>query len=365
MGKASPFVISFLSTTALVFGCSGSTPNASIDDDSGGTHGDSAGSETSITDDSAVVVTDSNDDTTTTDTTGARDTPSTGAHVKTVFVIVMENHDWSAIKASASAPYINGLLSKASYASNYNTPAGNHPSEPNYIWLEAGSNLGITTDDDPSPTHHLTETDHLVSQLAKAGLTWKSYVEDIDGSSCPLASSGKYAAKHVPQIFFDDVATPSKNCTDHIRPYSELSTDLSGGTGLARYDFITPNLCNDMHGNLAFSGGCLPDVATGDTWLSKEVPKILDSAAYKDNGALFILWDEGTAPILGTSSDGPIGLIVLSPLAKGAGYTNSTKYTHSSTLKTFERIFGVPFLRDAAAAGTTDLADLFMAGALP
>jgi hypothetical protein len=67
---------------------------------------------------------------------------------------------------------------------------------------------------------------------------------------------------------------------------------------------------------------------------------------------LFITWDEA-----GTG-DGPIGMIVLSPFAKGNGYQNTTHYTHGSTLRTFEEIFGVsPFLGDAA--NETDLSDLF------
>jgi hypothetical protein len=56
--------------------------------------------------------------------------------------------------------------------------------------------------------------------------------------------------------------------------------------------------------------------------------------------------------------DCPVGLIVLSPLAKGGGYTNTSSYDHSSMLKTVQRIFGVsPFLRGAATA--SDLSALF------
>ena len=51
-------------------------------------------------------------------------------------------------------------------------------------------------------------------------------------------------------------------------------------------------------------------------------------------------------------------MIVLSPFAKGSGYSNSIHYTLSSTLRTFEEIFGVtPLLGDAA--NQTDLSDLF------
>jgi hypothetical protein len=123
---------------------------------------------------------------------------------------------------------------------------------------------------------------------------------------------------------------------------------------VARYNFITPNLCDDGHDS------CSPTndpVKQTDTWLSTEVPKILNSSAYKNGGALFITWDEGEG------GDGPIGMMVLSPLAKGNGYANSIHYTHSSTLRTMEEIFGVsPMLGDAQNA--TDLSDLFIAGAI-
>ena len=42
------------------------------------------------------------------------------ASVKTVFVILMENHNWSEIKGSSSAPYTNNtLLPLASHAEQY------------------------------------------------------------------------------------------------------------------------------------------------------------------------------------------------------------------------------------------------------
>ncbi len=93
-------------------------------------------------------------------------------------------------------------------------------------------------------------------------------------------------------------------------------------------------------------------IQQGDDWLAAQIPKIQASDAYQNGGAIFITWDEGGP------GNNPIGMIVLSPLAK-AGYSNTIEYTHSSTLRTMQTIFGVgPFLHDAANA--TDLGDLFM-----
>ncbi len=265
-----------------------------------------------------------------------------------VFIILMENHDWSQIKGNPTAPYINDtLLPMSSYAEQYNNPPALHPSLPNYLWLEAGDNFGIFDDRLPAAGHQST-TAHLVTLLEIAALSWRSYQEDISGAVCPLVGVKRYAPKHNPMVYFDDVTNindpGSPYCIQHVRPYTELETDLQNDT-VASYNFITPNLCNDMH-------DC--SIATGDTWLSNEVPKILSSQAFQSGGALFITWDEGRG-----SSDGPIGMIVLSPFAKGNGYFNSNYYTHSSTLRTIQNIFGLtPCLGDAANA--TDLSDLFL-----
>jgi len=115
-----------------------------------------------------------------------------------------------------------------------------------------------------------------------------------------------------------------------------------------------------MHGEtLSVSCSVLNDgqlVTNADNWLKDLVPKIQASAAYQQGGVIFILWDEGDESIGRPASDGPIGLIALSPYAK-QGYSNSVAYTHSSTLRTVQTIFGVPLLRDAQNA--TDLRDLF------
>ncbi|HAE84756.1 MAG TPA: phosphoesterase [Ktedonobacter sp.] len=271
---------------------------------------------------------------------------------KTVFLIMMENHNWSDVKNSPSAPYINQtLLPIASYAEQYFNPPGNHPSEPNYLWLEAGTNFGISNDDDPAVNHQST-TQHFVTLLDHAHISWKSYQEGISGTVCPLTGDGLYAPKHNPMIFFDDVTNTndpnSSSCIAHIRPYSELVTDLQQNTQ-ARYNFITPNLCNDMHNTCAPLNDA---VKQGDTWLAQNLPAILNSQAYKNGGIVFITWDEGVG------SDGPIGMIILSPEAKGGGYSNTIHYTHSSLLRSLQEIFGVtPLLGDATQA--TDLSDLF------
>ena len=269
--------------------------------------------------------------------------------IRTVFVIVFENTSWSAIAGNPAAPYINGLLSQASRAERYFTPPGLHPSAPNYMWMEGGRDFGFAGGSTFSPSvNSQNTTNHLVTQLASAGISWKAYEEGITAGQCPLADSGLYAVRHNPFVFFNDITgfqnATSPSCVAHVRPYSELASDLLQNS-VARYNFIKPDLCHDMH-------DC--GVATGDAWLATELPRILASQAYQTGGAVFITWDEGN----GSTEDGPLGLIALSPAAKGHGYSNTTYYTHGSLLLTLQEIFGVgPLLGDASNA--TDLSDLF------
>ncbi len=271
--------------------------------------------------------------------------------IKTVFIIVMENRDWPTIQGdTTNAPYLNNtLLPMASYARQYFTPPGLHPSEPNYLWLEAGANFGIVDDGLPT-TNRVNTTNHLVTLLDRAGVSWKAYPEGITGNDCPLLDNYPYTARHNPVLFFDDVTTHFDYCTNHVRPYSELADDLANNRA-ARYNLVIPNLTNDMHD---WAPGSLSLLRQGDDWLARELPGILVSSAYTNGGALFIVWDEGDL-----YSDGPLGLIVLSPRARGNGYSNTNYYTHSSLLRTVHEIFGVrPFLGDAANA--PDLSDLFV-----
>jgi len=268
----------------------------------------------------------------------------------TVFTIVMENHSYGDIVGNKDAPYLNTLISQGALAAGYHDSYV-HPSEPNYIWMVAGENFGILNDNDPGPGNVIDTTSHLADQLEQAGLTWKSYQEDVT-NPCGMVSGGAYASKHNPFVYFADVngwdgksMHPGARCTSHILDYGQLTADLQAGQ-VPDYAFITPNLQHDMHDG---------SVAEGDAWLAAEVPRILASPAYTNGGALFILWDEGS-----NDADDP-PFIVLSPNAK-AGFVSQQSYDTSSFLKTVQSMLGVsplPCATDPTTVPAMD--DLFTA----
>jgi hypothetical protein len=267
----------------------------------------------------------------------------------TVFTIVMENKSRHEILGNRDAPYINQLADHNAVAYGYHDPYV-HPSEANYLWMVSGQNFGILDDGDPK-AHHLDSTSHVADQIELGGLTWKTYQESM-GAPCGLKSHGRYAAKHNPFVFFDDINgwdgtqfQPSQRCIDHVVDYAQLDADIAAGA-VPNYVFITPNLDNDMHDG---------SIADGDAWLSREVPKILATPAFRDGGVLFLLWDEGSGKPVG--DDPPF--IAISPNVN-AGMKSQVEYDTSSYLKTVETVLGLGALPcDSAPEAVETMQDLF------
>lgn len=371
--------------------------------------------------------------------------------VKTVFVIALENHNWTQpddgpdarihqIYKNPNAPFLNSLVDgsatatidgekvdisqQVAYAAAYHnvlaTESGNnthlHPSEPNYIWSEAGSNLGVLKDNDPySPKGETVQdtNEHLCALLMKAGKTWMSYQEDIDlaedasskltnvplpkdhwtvplvsftgqfGDGFTNAYNGSdryaYATKHNPMAFFvdtngDAISTVTNPLVSHYAPLQQLFVDLKNGT-VANYNWITPDLYNDMHSTLPGGykelTGDAANIKQGDDFLSQVVPAIMTSASYKDGGIIVIWCDESEPDLHGDNADNfahTIPEIIISSLAHpnidGHPYASQVNLSHSSDLRTWQEVFHVgPYLADAANA--TDLSDLFAPGVIP
>jgi phosphatidylinositol-3-phosphatase len=253
---------------------------------------------------------------------------------------MMENHGYSQVWNTSSTPYITSLGNQYVRATNYH--ASIHPSLPNYLQLYAGSNYGITTDCSPSDSCHVNAPS-LADNLEAKGLSWKAYMEGMP-SPCHLSVSDNYAPKHNPFVYFDDIRNNPLRCGLHDVPYTVLPTDLTLAITTPNYVFISPDLCNDMH-------DC--PIATGDAWLKANVPPILNSPACTSDKCLIILtWDEDD------HADGNQVLTIFAgSAAKTGGATSDAAYSHYSTLRTIEDIFGLPTQtsNDAQATPMTDM----------
>jgi acid phosphatase len=260
-----------------------------------------------------------------------------------VFVIVMENEESSSLIGNGAAPYINGLAQSYGLATQYY--AISHPSLPNYLTLTAGSTFGISSD----CTTCWVGATNLADQIEAGGRSWKAYLEDMP-SACFVGDAYPYMQKHNPWIYYNDIRTNAARCNAHVVPFSQLGADLGNGS-VPNYVWITPNMCNDMH-------DC--SIATGDSWLSQQVPAILNSAAFRNGGVLFITWDEGgtNAGCCTNAAGGQVATLVISPLGRTA-FQSSVPETHYSLLRTVEDSWNLPRLGGAGCACTVAMREYF------
>jgi phosphatidylinositol-3-phosphatase len=256
-----------------------------------------------------------------------------GGAIQHVFLVVMENQSYSNV---IGQPYTANLASTWAHATNYH--AITHPSLPNYLDLYAGSNHGITTDCDPSPTCHISGIS-LGDELSARGLTWKGYFEGM-AAPCTLTNPGTYRAHHDPFIYFDDMwqnPSPGGLCYSHVVPmFPNLTTDLASARTTPNFAFVKPDNCHDTH-------DC--SLAVGDTWLSQNVPLLLNSPACTVDKCLVILtWDEDDG------SEGNRVLTVFAGSGAKTGYTDGTSYNHYGLLRTIEDLMGVAYQANDATA---------------
>ena len=277
-----------------------------------------------------------------------------------IVTILMENHDLSEIIGSSSAPFMNQLASSWSLATGYS--AINHPSLPNYLSLISGQDFASwsTSDCPPGPGCNAGNAPNIVDRLDSRGLTWKAYMEDYPSScttrcspgDCYLGDggiSGRYAARHDPFVYFDDIVNSSARCSrivpanssGDVAPDDLFLADLQSPSTSSNFMWLTPNLCNDTH-------DC--PVSTGDTYLSMLVPKILASKLFThQKAALFIAYDEGNGDRQYPSDQ--VYAVWAGSVAK-TGFTSSNQYTHYSYLRTIEMNWHLPPLTNNDKSAT-------------
>jgi acid phosphatase len=239
-----------------------------------------------------------------------------------VVLVVFENHGAGSIAGNPAAPTFNALARRYATLTDYDAVA--HPSLPNYLALVSGSTDGISTDCSECvvPARSLADT------LGAAGKTWKTYAEDLPYRGFTGASSGRYAKKHDPFLYFRDVAD-SRARRDRVVPFSDLGRDLARNR-LPDFSLLVPNLCDDMH-------DC--PVATGDAWLKAHVVPLLHSRALR-GGVVFVVFDEGTSDAGG---GGRVEALALGPtVRRGSRFRRATN--HYGLLRTIEDAWGLPRL---------------------
>jgi phosphatidylinositol-3-phosphatase len=250
------------------------------------------------------------------------------------------------------------------------------------------------------------------TQLSGAGRSWKAYMQDMgnnpkrESAACghpaleakdetQSAEAGdEYATRHNPFVYFHSVIDNQAGCNAHVvalgKPNGEMPpAALPGETGLATdlkkpkttpsYVFITPNLCADGHDAPPCKNGskAASALVSIDEFLETWVPLITGSRAFKKGGLLEIIFDEagsseteaccGETPGPNTPSPGVsgpgggrIGGVMISRFIK-PGTVSKVAYNHYSSLASWEMLFGLPRIGEAASTTSTFGADVFTA----
>ncbi|HVS40951.1 MAG TPA: alkaline phosphatase family protein [Candidatus Dormibacteraeota bacterium] len=257
-----------------------------------------------------------------------------------IMVIVMENREASSVLGQPDAPYINSLA--ATYGTATQWYGVGHPSLPNYLAMISGSDQGVRDDG----TGYAFAGPTLVDELAARGIGWRAYMEDMPSPCFGGASSGGYAKKHDPFMYFTSITGNPAQCA-RVVPHTQLGTDLQSGTA-PPFLFVTPNLCDDGHdcGN-----------ASADSWLRSEMQMVMASGWFQRRGSVVITWDEGgsSSGCCGDAAGGQIPTIVVT----GGGRRRlDTPGDHYGMLRAIEEAYGVGLLGESANPGDGDLRTL-------
>jgi acid phosphatase len=260
--------------------------------------------------------------------------PPASAHV---FLVVEENHSYSQVIGNSSMPYLNSLAAKFGLATQYYADV--HPSIGNYFMLTSGQ---VETLDDSFGG--IVKDDNIVRELGKANKTWRSYAEDLPGSGYLGGDVYPYLRHHNPFTYFSDVQGTSQ--AGNVVPFSQFSSDLSGGT-VPDFSFIVPNALNDAHDGT---------LAAADHWLKTNIAPLVASSALQNGGLLIIVFDESVLTDL-SHGGGHVTLVLVGPHVKG-GFQGSTIFQHQSTLRLVLSTLGVKSFPGASAAAP-DMGEFF------
>jgi hypothetical protein len=309
-----------------------------------------------------------------------------------VFVLMMENAPPQLFQ-SRHMPYLRTLADR--YAVDTAFYGVTHASLPNYVAAISGrtfdAHFDTPTQRFPGPT--------LANQLQAHGISWQAAMGGLPrpgfrgnwfpGSATALTSppDALYAKKHDPFMFFPAL---QRATATHVVPLRILADELRR-SGVPRFVWISPDLCQDMHGQPTSPRAVCPEVRRAameqraNAFLARWVPAIVHSAAFRSGPCvLFIAWDEQEGPESLTPAGihqwlrpGPASptLLGLAPVPLGGGQVPFIVVTNSgphhlrvalwadvySVLKTVEAAWGLPFLGHAADPAVPTLWPFFRA----
>jgi hypothetical protein len=196
----------------------------------------------------------------------------------------------------------------------------------------------------------------------------------VSGDPLRHEDNPQYKDKHNPWAYFHATFDRTDYCEDHVVPLGhftdaaqtrmtgQLFSDLAHIHSTRRYNFLTPDQCHDGHDACATNGNS--QLSGADQFLKAVIPAIEASSAYKRDGLIVILFDEGSSdlaccgekkapnlsdsenngyPIPGPVGDGggQTGAILISPRITPGTVDAVNAFNHYSYLRSMEDLFGI------------------------
>jgi phosphatidylinositol-3-phosphatase len=182
------------------------------------------------------------------------------------------------------------------------------------------------------------ETLTLADQLLSAGKRWRGYFDampsacthpDLNAAEQP---STDYVTNENPFVYFRSL-TELGECQSNDVPLDGLSDDLATADATPNFVYVAAKPSE-----------------TADDFLAGWVPKILDSPAYKADGLLIVVTDDGA--------------LLVSQFAT-PGSSSQTAYGAYGVLRSIEDLFGLGYLGSAGDSSATSFAKTEVAAGLP
>lgn len=331
----------------------------------------------------------------------ARAGAGSGAGIRHVVVIVLENRSYRAAYVTNPHPYLGRVLQRRGTLLTHYFAIG-HLSATNYVAMVSGQAPNQQTQTDcsryvdfrPAPGRldgagqargsgcvFPRNVRTLPDQLTAAHISWRGYFEDLgkqrgrEANRCgrPGSSAGngsadgtrvatardQYTARHNPFIYFHSLID-SGQCRARVLPLGHLQGDLRRRASTPRLAFVVPDLCSDGHDSPC-ADGRPGGLASVDAFLRTWVPRIVRAPAFRHHGLLVITSDEsdgsdtaaccrerpgpnasrpGFFPSGTGRGGGRVGTLLLGPCVRH-GVRDDTPYNHYALLRTLEDLFGI------------------------
>ncbi|MDQ6744880.1 MAG: hypothetical protein M3Z27_02500, partial [Actinomycetota bacterium] len=231
------------------------------------------------------------------------------------------------------------------------TTTGSGLTLPGGITLPIGSPTTTSTAATPAPAPSATPSTCRHPQLGAA-----------DPTAGADTSADGYLTRRNPFVYFHSLID-STSCAQLDLGLDSLASDLVKGS-VPSFSWIAPDLCSAGAADGCPAGTAVTGAAAADAFLSRWIPKIMATSAYRKDGMIVILSDQ--APSSGPAADssaccqnlhypnstnpggsarpgaggGLTGALVLSRFAAKGG-SDTTPSDHYTLLRTIEDIFKI------------------------